>query len=192
VTEQNVLSGLQGGTAGLLEQARPAIFFDVDGVLTTAPLHPGGYGKVGHVVWQFCERSGIGARLMRNAAPSIGIAVMNRFYKAGWEVVVLSGRSLRHSSLTTDWLWKYGAKYHDGYLKPDGISTARHKANVLERYNREWCSRRVLVDDQLPVIQSLSALPLLGLMVVPLTLIHMTDWCWVEPLLGRILCDSTM
>lgn len=71
------------------------------------------------------------------------IEAVNTLYGAGWNVVMMSGRSERSREVTVEWLRKYGVPYHAMYMRrlhelnEDGTVKLTRKGTPLGDFRRD-------------------------------------------------------
>lgn len=76
--------------------------------------------------------------------PNIPVIKMNNLlYNAGYEIIILSGRSISVKNKTLNWLKKYNVKYHDLKMRPvrDYTPDEKLKSDWLKKmdYDRIFC-----------------------------------------------------
>lgn len=163
---------------------KPTICVDIDGTITTNPLHIGGFSWWGYALWWLLRVTGLADVIMRRARPNpAAITWLRAFADMGWHVRLVTAREERYWDLTHEWLRENRLGWaHDLRMRPPGQSSVGHKAY--------WTSKRkgclLYLEDQLEIAEEVQKL--LG-RDAPIIL-HMTSWELLAPVLRMVLAEA--
>ncbi len=121
---------------------------DMDGVLTTSPIHCGGLGAVGKIVWGFLRATRLADRIMRRAQPRAWVcAAARKLHEVGHEVRVITAREERYRLLTQEWLRKNEVHYHHLIMRPRGLDTISFKVAAVAACDVYWEDQQEIIDE---------------------------------------------
>lgn len=121
---------------------------DIDGTLTTSPIHCGGLGVVGRLVWGFLRATRLADRIIRRAHARHWVCeIARKLYDAGHEVRIITAREERYRLLTQEWLRKHEIHYHHLIMRPRGLETMSFKVAAVAACDVYWEDQQEIIDE---------------------------------------------
>jgi hypothetical protein len=101
---------------------------DLDGCITTEPLHWGGISPVGAVVWKLARRTGLAQRLMAKAIPNpLAVTCLSGLVRRGWTIRIVTAREECYRELTSWWLGRWQVPYDMLSMRAESVPVVHHK-----------------------------------------------------------------